>query len=288
MKLQVQDKDLIQLALREDTCRGDPTTASLIDRGKTARALIFARSQGIISGLYLAKTVFKTLDPRVKFRLLVPEGSLVKVDTAVADIKGKARSLFKGERLALNFIQHLSGISTTTFQFVIKAKNTSIKITDTRKTIPGLRHLEKYAVRMGGGVNHRTTLGDFILIKDNHWRFLPEDSLAEGVKRIRKRKPELEIEVEVKKIPELKKALEAEVDVILLDNMDYALLKKSVKLIENWRKVKKRRRPLIEVSGGINPDNFNQLIPLRIDRVSIGALTHSAPAFPADMEIINE
>ncbi len=287
MKIQVLARDLIRLSLREDTSQGDPTTAALLDRGRIARALIFTRAEGIICGLNIAQTVFKTIDPRVKFKLLVPEGSRVKADTAIAEVKGKARTLFKGERTVLYFIQHLSGISTLTGRFVKRAKNTSVsaKIIDTRKTTPGWRHLEKYAVKIGGGDNHRMTLGEFILIKDNHWKFLPGGSLSETVRGMRKRKPGMKIEVEVKKISELKKALEAGVDIIMLDNMNYANLKKSIQLIKRWRRLKGKKKPLIEISGGVNFKNIGRLARLGAEQISVGALTHSAPAFPADMQI---
>ncbi len=289
MKIQVLAKDLVLLAFREDTSHGDPTTAALLDRGRAARALIFTRAEGIVCGLNIAQTVFKTVDPRVKFKFLVPEGSRVKANTAIAEIKGKARTLFKGERIVLNFIQHLSGISTLTSRFVKQVKDTSAsaKITDTRKTTPGWRHLEKYAVKVGGGENHRMMLGDFILIKDNHWKFLPGDSLSKAVREMRKRKPGMKIEVEVKEIPELKKALEAGVDIIMLDNMNYANLEKSIRLIKRCRRLKGRKKPLIEISGGVNLKNIARLALLGAERISIGALTHSAPAFPVDMEIIN-
>lgn len=290
MRIQVLTRDLFRLALREDTIRGDPTTAILLARNKIARALIFARAKGIISGLNIAQTVFKTIDPRVKFKFLVPEGSRVKAGTAIAEVKGKARTLFKGERTILNFIQHLSGISTLTGRFVEKAEtvSTSAKIIDTRKTTPGWRYLEKYAVKIGGGGNHRMTLGDFILIKDNHWKFLPGGSLFQAVKEMRKKKPGMKIEVEVKKTSELKKTLEAGVDIIMLDNMNYTNLKKSIKLIKHRRRLKGREKPLIEISGGVSLKNIKKLAQLGAERISIGILTHSAPAFPVDMEITND
>jgi len=285
MKLQAQDKELIRLALKEDLSRGDPTTEILIQKGGKAEALIFARSNGIISGLNIARVIFDTLDPKVKFEILVTEGSKVKANTPIARVKGKIEALFKGERTALNFIQHLSGISSFTHQFVNRVKKGSVQITDTRKTSPGLRTLEKYAVRMGGGINHRMTLGDFILIKDNHWKFFSESSLPEKVRKIRKKIPRMKIEVEVKKTPELKKALEANVDIVMLDNMSYENLKKAVRLIKNWRK--KKRKPIIEISGGVNLENIGRLSRLGVERISIGALTHSAPGFSVNMEMIN-
>ena len=288
MKLHPLVRDLIHLSLREDLPAGDPTTAGLIKRDKEAKAVIFSRGAGIISGLNVAKTIFKTIDPRIHFRLLVKEGSRVKENTALAEIKGKARSLFKTERIALNFIQHLSGISTFTNRFVEITKGKSLKITDTRKTIPGLRCLEKYAVKIGGGENHRMHLGDFILIKDNHWNFLPRASLSSTLKKVKEIKPHSLLEVEVKNTSQLKKAIEAEADIIMLDNMNYPNLRKAVKLIKDWRRENRKKRPLIEISGGVNLANIRKLSLLGVERISIGALTHSAPAFPVDMEILDE
>ena len=288
MKLKTPEKELIRLALKEDLSRGDPTTDAFVKKNEKVRALIFSQDQGVISGLNIVRAIFKCLDSQIKFKFLVPEGDRIKAKTAIAEVKGKAGALLKGERTALNFIQHLSGISTFTEQFVKKIKRGAVKITDTRKTTPGLRTLEKYAVKIGGGVSHRMTLGDFILIKDNHWKFIPKSSLPEKVKKIRKKKPRMKIEIEVKKISELKEALEAKVDIIMLDNMSYGSLKKAIKLIKDWRKKSKSKKPAIEISGGVNLDNISKLSRLGADQISIGALTHSAPGFPVNMEIINE
>lgn len=288
MKLLKQDKQLVNSALEEDLWRGDPTTKILIEKGRTIKTKIFAGNKGVICGLILAREVFKKLDPKIKFKTLVSEGSEVKKNTAIAELEGKAEVILAGERTALNFIQHLSGISSFTRQFVKKVKGRCIEITDTRKTIPGLRRWEKYAVKTGGGINHRMDLGEFILVKDNHWGLVDKETFIKKIKEFRVKNPRMKIEIEVKKESELKTALEIKADIIMLDNMSYPALKKSVKSIKIWRVRSKTEKPLIEVSGGVDLFNIADFARLGVERISIGALTHSAPAFPVNMEIVNE
>lgn len=288
MKLLKQDKQLVNSALEEDLWRGDPTTEILIEKGRTIKTKIFAGNKGVICGLILAREVFKKLDPKIKFKTLVSEGGEVKKNTAIAELEGKAEVILAGERTALNFIQHLSGISSFTRHFVKKVKGRCIEITDTRKTIPGLRRWEKYAVKTGGGINHRMDLGEFILVKDNHWGLVDKEILMKKIKALRIKNPRMKVEIEVKEESELKIALEVKADIIMLDNMSYPALKKAVKAIKRWRIRNKTEKPLIEVSGGVDLFNIADFARLGIERISIGALTHSAPAFPVNMEIVNE
>lgn len=279
--------NLIKMALAEDIGSGDITTNAIVPaspslrgepKDKMAEAEIIAKEEGVISGLPLAELVFQVLDKKVKFAAKVSDGKKVKKGTVIAKIKGPARAILTGERLALNFLQHLSGIATLTSKFVNKTKGTKTKILDTRKTMPLWRGAEKYAVCCGGGCNHRIGLYDAILIKDNHI------AIAGGVKKavysvqrtVNSRKQK--IEVECKTIMQVREAIESRVNRILLDNMNLKTLKQAVILC-------KKAGIKTEASGGVNLNNIAAIAKTRVDYISIGALTHSAKALDISLKV---
>jgi nicotinate-nucleotide pyrophosphorylase (carboxylating) len=276
--------DLILQALKEDAPHGDITTESIVHENAMGRAVIVAKQDGVICGLPIAAKVFELLDSGTVFGARVQEGAWVSAGQILAEVKGKLRALLMGERTALNFLQRLSGIATLTRQFVQKVAPYGVKIADTRKTTPLLRALEKYAVRCGGGVNHRFSLSDGILIKDNHIR--AAGSLVEAVKRVRARVHHLlRIEVEAHSLDQVREALECEVDAILLDNFNIDEIRQAVQIVQDWSKRTGRPKPLIEVSGGVTLDNVEAIAQTGVDLISVGALTHSAPALDISMEI---
>jgi nicotinate-nucleotide pyrophosphorylase (carboxylating) len=229
-----------------------------------------------VAGLAVAKAVFSQVDSKLKFKPFVRDGDRVKAGTIVARLEGDGRSLLKGERVALNFLQHLSGIATLTARFVEAVLGTKATILDTRKTTPGLRALEKYAVRMGGGRNHRMSLSDGILIKDNHLALA--GNLKTAVQQARKKAPRgFKVEVETTNLKEVEAALSARADIILLDNMTIPQLKEAILLING--------QALTEVSGGVNLNAIREIASTGVDFISIGALTHSAPAVDLSMDI---
>jgi len=269
-------RDIAKRALQEDQVRDDITTRLLFPKAIKAKAVIQAKQEGIIGGLPVAKVVFKQVDPRLRFRPIVQDGDQVKPGMIVAHLHGDGRSILTGERVALNFIQHLSGIATLTARFVEAVKGTKVKILDTRKTTPGLRSLEKYAVRMGGGQNHRMNLSDGVLIKDNHIALA--GSLKKAVQLAKKTAPGgSKIEVEATNLREVEEAVSAKAVTILLDNMTVSQLQEAVNRIKG--------RALTEASGGINLKNIREIASTGIDFISIGALTHSAPAMDFSLEI---
>lgn len=263
---------LIRRALKEDIGPGDITTRYLFPKPVRAEARIRVNRETVIAGLPVAKAVFKQMDRGLRFIPLVKEGDPVKPEGVVARIRGDGRSILSGERVALNFLQRLSGIATLTAQFVDAVKGTKVQILDTRKTTPGLRALEKYAVRIGGGKNHRMSLNDGILVKDNHIALT--GSLEEAVRRVKGRR---KIEVEATCLEEVEAALESKAGIILLDNMTPAQVKEAVERIQG--------RARTEASGGIRLDNILEIALTGVDFISIGALTHSAPAADMSLEI---
>jgi len=275
-----QIKQLIDQALAEDLGWGDITTDILVPETQQGKASIIAKARGIIAGTEIAREVFLKVDPKLKMEILTRDGTIIKPGDVIARIEGKNSSMLKAERIALNFLQHLSGIASETARYVEAVKGLPVKITDTRKTTPGLRALEKYAVQVGGGKNHRMHLGDGILIKDNHLATLHSQGLGikEFVARARqKASPKLKIEVEVKNQKEAAEAAEAEADIIMLDNMDIEDMRQTVKLIKG--------RVLIEASGGINLERVRAVAETGVDLISIGALTHSAKALDISLEL---
>lgn len=278
-------KPLLTVALREDLGReGDITTQALLPPGQTATVRIVARQAGVIAGLPLAETVWKLLNPDVQVRTLLPDGSAVQPGSVIAEVTGKVSILLAGERAALNFMTHLSGIASLTAKFVAAVAGTKAKILDTRKTLPGWRILAKYAVRAGGGCNHRMGLFDAVLIKDNHlaaWQAAdPDQTVASAVLAARAQVAAgVVVEVEVDTLEQLKDALSARPDIVLLDNMGTDLLKQAVA----WRDSQAPTVQL-EASGGINLDNVAAIAATGIERLSIGALTHSAPALDLGLD----
>jgi nicotinate-nucleotide pyrophosphorylase (carboxylating) len=270
---------IVKDALAEDLASGDVTTEALIPSDLTGKASILVKRDGVLAGIDVAKEVFRQVDPSLQFKVLVKDGSKVRKGKVVATVEGKAASILKAERTALNFLQHMSGIATETARYVKAVSGTKAVITDTRKTIPGLRMLEKYAVRAGGGKNHRLNLSDGILIKDNHLIALRASGVDLGkvVKIARQRAPKgLKIEVEVESVQQASEALAAGADIIMLDNMKLEDMRKAVKLVKG--------RALLEASGGITLDNVRSVAETGVDFISIGALTHSARALDISLE----
>lgn len=274
-------KILIDLALEEDGVFNDVTTKTLISQNKKAKAVLIANKPGILCGVNIFVEVFKTIDRKCRVHPIKSDGDKIKKGDHILEISGPAYAILSGERTALNFLQHLSGISTLTSEFVAVSKNGKTKIYDTRKTLPGYRNLAKYAVRCGGGANHRMGLSDMVLIKDNHLS-LTED-LTEKIKQLRKIYKKMLIEVECENLVQVKHALNAKADIIMLDNMNFANTKKMVSLIR--KSSTKDYKPEIEISGGVNHKSIKQFSKLGIERISIGMITHSAPALDITLEI---
>jgi nicotinate-nucleotide pyrophosphorylase (carboxylating) len=275
-----QVQQLISQALAEDLRWGDATTEALIPYTQQGKASIIAKGRGIVAGVEVAKQVFLKVDHKLKMAILIKDGAEVKSGDVIARIEGKTSSILKAERVALNFLQHLSGIASETARYVEAIKGLPVQITDTRKTTPGLRILEKYAVHIGGGKNHRMHLGDGILIKDNHLAALSHEGL--GIKEIVARarqnaSPKPKIEIEVKTTKEAIEAAESGADIIMLDNMNLEDMRQAVKLIKG--------RALIEASGGINLERVRAVAETGVDFISIGALTHSSKALDISLEL---
>jgi len=283
----LKTRNIIKAALAEDIGKGDITAELMIPQGEKANAVIQAGEEGIVCGIHIAGLVFKLLDKSIKFTPKVKDGDRIKKGQVLARIRGKAASILLGERVALNFLGMLSGIATRTGQFVDKIKNYKVKIMDTRKTLPGLRELEKYAVRTGGGYNHRFSLDEMVLIKDNHLRVtgfgLGVTELKDLIKEIRKRTPPgMKIEIEVRNLKEFKHALEAKPDIIMLDNMGIDKIKKAVIM----RSEKKRGdSPKIEASGNIELENISEYARSGVDFISLGTLTKDVHSLDLSLEI---
>ena len=270
-------RDLVRRALAEDMGGGDITTAGTIDGSRHGHAVLLAKSRCVVAGLDVASEAFRQLDPAIQVTIHRRDGSLCDPGTAVAEISGRTDALLIAERTALNFLQRLSGIATLTRQFVDAAAR-RITVLDTRKTTPLLRVLEKYAVRAGGGTNHRFRLDDGILIKDNHVRLA--GGVGAAVLRMRAANPRLPVEVEAQSLSEVDAALAAGADIVLLDNLSTS------EIIEAVGKC--RGRAQTEVSGGVTLARMPELAATGADYVSIGALTHSAPAADLSLEIRDE
>jgi nicotinate-nucleotide pyrophosphorylase (carboxylating) len=266
-------KKIVENALEEDVGKGDITAKMTIPEKAKAKAVIYSKEKGIVCGLDVAGMVFTSMDPGIKFKKLVKDGDPVKANQNIAEIKGNARAILAGERTALNFLQRLSGVSTTTRKYVDAVKPCKVRILDTRKTTPGLRLLEKYAVRKGGGFNHRLGLWDAILIKDNHIKIA---GLKNAIRLAKKSGRKTETEVE--NLKELKDALEAKADIIMLDNMGLSEIKKAVKIVN--------KKAIIEVSGGIDLENVREIAKTGVDWISAGRLTYSVKALDIAMRIL--
>ena len=258
----------VNAALAEDLgLRGDITTDATVPAGTVIDAVIAARKPGVISGLQVAQTAFMALDPNVRFETLIADGSIASAGAIIARVSGSARALLTAERVALNFLGRMSGIATLTRQYADAVQGTNAKIADTRKTTPGLRAFEKYAVRCGGGHNHRTGLFDAVLIKDNH--IVAAGGIAPAIERARAAAGHMmKIEVEVDTLDQLEEVLRHNIDAVLLDNMTTGQLTKAVALIAG--------RCLAEASGGVNLASVRAIAETGVDLISAGALTHSA------------
>jgi len=269
---------LLDLTLEEDAGRGDVTSAALIDEGQEAEADIIAKERLVVCGLGIAEAVFTRFDWRTRMRTRVADGDPVTAGTLIASVRGPAQAVLAGERVALNFMQRLSGIATLTQTFVAAAEGAKVRVTDTRKTTPGLRALEKYAVRVGGGYNHRADLSSGVLIKDNHIALV--GSVREAVRRARANAPQgLRVEVEVETMADLDEALEAGAEIILLDNFAPRDITEAVKRVRD-----QAPRTLLEASGGVTLDRMRELAKTGVDMISIGGLTHSARAVDLSIE----
>jgi len=275
-----QVDNLIDLALAEDLSHGDITSEILIPPNLEGKASILIKERGIVAGGEVAKKVFLRVDPSLKVNVLIRDGTKVQPGDIVATISGRVISILKAERTALNFLQRLSGIASLTAKYVAKTAGLAVNITDTRKTTPGLRLLEKYAVRMGGGKNHRLHLGDGILIKDNHLAALraPGMSLKDIVAKAKQNASQgVKVEVEVNTAQEAMDAAEAGADIIMLDNMSPDEMRHVVSLLPSQVKT--------EASGGITLTNVRQVATAGVDIISIGALTHSPKALDISLEL---
>jgi nicotinate-nucleotide pyrophosphorylase (carboxylating) len=271
-----QLKPIVQRALDEDIGSGDVTTDTTIPSGAMTSGEFTAKAEGIVAGLQVAELAFKLVDDRVQFTTLIHDSEAVKHGDVIATVNGPARALLTAERVALNFMQRMSGIATLTHKFVDAVKFSHAIILDTRKTVPGLRLLDKWAVRLGGGQNHRFGLYDMVLIKDNH--IAAVGSLTAAVQRVCARdKRHRPIEVEVKNLNELREALPLNLDRILLDNMTPDLMKEAVQITQG-------RTPL-EASGNVSLDNVAEIAATGVDYISIGALTHSVRALDMSLEL---
>ncbi|MGC2409038.1 MAG: carboxylating nicotinate-nucleotide diphosphorylase [Methyloceanibacter sp.] len=266
----------VSAALEEDLGQaGDITTDPIVPTDSNSEAEIVARKAGVIAGLELAAASFKALDPQAEFSAFVADGAKVEGGTRIARIAGKTRTLLSAERVALNFLGHLSGIASLTAVYVAAVQGTRARIVCTRKTIPGLRALEKYAVRAGGGVNHRFGLYDAVLVKDNH--IAAVGGLAQALEHLRARTGHLvKIEVEVDTLAQLEEVLRFPVDAVLLDNMDIATLAKAVALVGG--------RMAAEASGGVTLDTVRKIAETGVDLISVGALTDSASSLDLSLE----
>jgi nicotinate-nucleotide pyrophosphorylase (carboxylating) len=270
--------ELIDLALREDLALGDITSEATVPADRQATAVMLAKEDGVISGLETARAVFSRIDPTVRFAALVSDGDRVASGTRLAEISGNARSILAAERTALNLIQRLSGIASITADYVSAVNGTSASVIDTRKTTPGMRYLEKAAVRHGGGSNHRYNLGDAVLIKDNHLAAIGGNHpIRDAVTAAKRRAPHTsKVEVEVIDLAGVQEALDAQADIIMLDNMSLAEMRRAVKLVDG--------RALLEASGGITLETIRDVAETGVDLISVGALTHSAPSLDISLD----
>lgn len=268
--------DVVRLALAEDVGSGDATTLATIPEDACAEAIILLKEDGVLAGAPVVNEVFAQVDKRVRIRFLLQDGSGIEKGQKIAELSGSARSILAAERTALNFLQRMSGIATLTHHFVQAVSGTKARILDTRKTTPGLRLLEKYAVRCGGGSNHRMGLYDMIMIKDNH--IAAAGSITKAVSAVRESRCQLKVEIECKNLDEVTEALNARgVDRIMLDNMSTDTMKQAVDMVAG--KVE------LEASGGVNLGTVRDIALTGVDYISIGALTHSAKALDISLEI---
>lgn len=268
-------REIVARALREDLGSGDVTTEALVEPDQTGRAVIRTKEPCVLAGLPVAELAFKLLDESILFEPQAREGELLAKGQVIAELQGSLRTILTGERTALNFLQRLSGIATLTARYVEAVQGFSAQITDTRKTAPGLRITDKYAVQIGGGRNHRMGLYDGVLIKDNHIR--AAGGIAAAIARIRPHIPTT-IEVEVSNLKEFKEALQAGADMIMLDNMSLDEMRQAVR--------EAKGRALLEASGGVTLENVRAVAATGVNFISVGALTHSSKAIDMHLEVL--
>ena len=270
----------VALALAEDLGGGDVTSCALVDAAGIASAAVYAEAAGVVAGIDLVQGVFQSTDDNLRFNPAVSDGEQVGPEATICTIEGTTREILARERVALNFLQHLSGIATMTFQFCELVKTYPVQIAATRKTTPGLRYLEKWAVTIGGGIPHRQNLSDGVLIKDNHLVTCGGD-VAFACRRARANVDDgLLIEVEIESLSQLQAALDGDADIVLLDNMTVADVARAVELAKG--------KVIIEVSGGITVENIVEYAAVGPNIISIGALTHSAPALPMSLDLVGQ
>ena len=268
---------VIRMSLEEDMPFGDITTENIIAEDSVVKARFIAKESGVIAGLPVAARVFALLDERVRFTVLKPEGSSVERGDVIATVEGPAVAILKGERTALNLLQHLSGVATETHLLSTLIEGTGARVVDTRKTTPGLRYLEKYAVRVGGGQNHRFSLSDGVLIKDNH--IAAAGGIARAVLAVRGKIPHtVRIEVETEDLNMVQEALDAGADIIMLDNMDNETMAEAVRLIAG--------RALVEASGDMNAQRIRGVAETGVDIISVGRITHSVKALDISLRFL--
>ncbi|KAF0142103.1 MAG: nicotinate-nucleotide pyrophosphorylase [Stygiobacter sp.] len=276
MKLSAEVKHLIQLALKEDIGKCDITSELIIPKNSVGTASIIAKESGIICGMQIVAQICKAIDKKLSFNALSQDGERVSAYQKIATINGPLKSLLTVERTILNFLQRMSGIASEANKYAAALRGTNTKLLDTRKTVPGHRALDKYAVKIGGGVNHRFGLFDMILIKENH--IAAAGNITEAVKRVLLNKPKnMKVEVEVTNMKEVEEALTQNIDIIMLDNMNASQIKKSLQVINDKCKT--------EASGGITLKNIRQIAKTGVNYISVGAITHSVKALDIAMYI---
>ena len=282
MQITREIRDLIDRTLAEDLSIGDPPTDILVPPDLESTAVLLAKEEGILAGLDVGLEAFRRFDDRVSITALLEDGAPIRLGDHLGTIQGRVASLLKAERTAVNFMQHMSGIATQTQRYVKAVEGYPVRIVDTRKTTPGLRFLEKYAVRMGGGQNHRQNLGDGILIKDNHIDALRGDGMSLGdvvKKAIREASHTIRVEVEVETLEQLDEALDAGAGIILLDNMDVEQMTIAVQIAKG--------KAFTEASGGITLETVRTVAATGVDIISVGALTHSVLALDISMDMLD-
>ncbi|MDR2818267.1 MAG: carboxylating nicotinate-nucleotide diphosphorylase [Endomicrobium sp.] len=272
---------IIDLALKEDGAFNDITSKNFVPADKKAKAVLIANKDGVLAGVDVFIEVFKTLDGSCKVAIKKKDGDLLKKGDKILEITGSARTILSGERTALNFLQYMSGIATLTNVFVKAVVNNKAKIYDTRKILPGYRELAKYAVRCGGGTNHRMGLSDMALIKDNHLKLIKD--LTSEISDFRKKYKDIKVEVECESLGEVENALAAKADIIMLDNTTPKTAGEMIGVIR--KNSTKDYKPEIEISGNVNFQTIKEFAKLDIDRISIGMITHSAPALDVSLEV---
>ena len=273
-------RNLIDKALEEDQAFNDPTTSAIIPPDLNGLAVIRSKADGVLAGVQVSLEVFRRLDPQLQTEALLKDGAILSQGDPIARVEGRAGSILRGERTALNFLQRMSGIATETSRYVKAVQGLKAKIVDTRKTVPGLRYLDKYAVRAGGGINHRLNLADGILVKDNHIAALRSQGsgLKETAKIAIERAPHtIKVEIEVTNLEELQEALEAGTHIIMLDNMSLENMRRAMEMVNG--------KAVVEASGGINLETVRAVAETGVDLISVGGLTHSVKALDISVDL---